>query len=210
MTEQAIRFQPSVEEVQAQVAKKLRGLANCDKIAVEISTDGFGIRRVDTVTGPYGTAEFSFRLICPDPKKKNSWFWVQETQVTQQQWQAITGYNPSSFTGNDQRPVEQVSFDDIREKFLPFFEMTEEEKATVPQSAKGGRELWMYGYTLPTETQWEQAAQFEDENIPLELRCWHYENSGSTTHPVATLAPNKAGLYDMLGNVWEWTQTRTQ
>ena len=63
---------------------------------------------------------------------------------------------------------------------------------------------------LPTETEWEKAAKGPegvDQPSPLGDYAWYSGNSGSTTHPVGGKKPNGYGLYDMLGNVWEWTSS---
>jgi formylglycine-generating enzyme required for sulfatase activity len=118
-----------------------------------------------------------------------SGFWMFETPCTQALWEAVMGKNPSRFPGPE-RPVEQVSWEDV-EDFLTRI------AAMIPGLRLG----------LPTEEQWEYAcragsaaARYGD----LDQIAWYFENSGGETHPVALKQPNGWGLYDMLGNVWEW------
>jgi len=125
-------------------------------------------------------------------------FWLGKTPVTQGQYQAVMGNNPSSFTtvGAD-APVEQVSWNDA----MAFCQkLTEQERAAgaLPEG---------YAFTLPTEAQWEYACRAgttEARYGNLDDIAWYHDNSGHTTHPVGQKQPNAWGLYDMLGNVWEW------
>jgi len=110
-------------------------------------------------------------------------------QITQQQWQAVMGKNPSKFRG-DNLPVETVSWLDV-EKFINKL------------NAKSNK----YVYALPTEAQWEYACRAgitEDYLGNLDDIAWYRENSASTTHPVGEKLPNSWGIYDCQGNVWEW------
>jgi formylglycine-generating enzyme required for sulfatase activity len=123
-------------------------------------------------------------------------FWLGKTEVTQGQWEALMGSNPSNFTGAD-RPVEQVSWSDAM-KFCR--KLTERERAA-------GRLPKGYTYTLPTEAQWEYACRAGttgDYAGNLDDMGWYRSNSGSTTHPAGQKQPNAWGLYDMHGNVWEY------
>lgn len=127
-------------------------------------------------------------------------FLLGRTEVTQGQWRAVMGNSPSKFTGSDDLPVEQVSWNDAM-AFCAKLTAIEHSSGALPAG-------WLY--TLPTEEQWEYAcragmpASYSGELDPL---AWYAENSGMKTQPVATKAPNAWGLYDMLGNVWEWTRT---
>lgn len=120
-------------------------------------------------------------------------FWMGKYQVTQAQWKAVMGDNPSHFKG-DKLPVEKVSWDEVQEFCKKLSELT-------------GKE-----YRLPTEDEWEYACRagstgqycFGDDKKMLGEYAWYDENSEGTTHPVGQKKPNAWGLYDMHGNVLEW------
>jgi formylglycine-generating enzyme required for sulfatase activity len=122
-------------------------------------------------------------------------FWLGETPVTQSLWQAVMGSNPSRFQGGD-RPVEKVSWDDCQQ-FLS------RANGMLP-----GLEV-----RLPTEAEWEYACRAgttgatwlgANSASALHRIAWYPENSGGQTQPVKRKESNPWGLYDMLGNVWEW------
>ena len=126
-------------------------------------------------------------------------FYMGLTEVTQTQYQCVTGKNPSEFRG-PKLPVERVSWDEA----MAF---------CTALSKKTGRTV-----RLPTEAQWEYACRagtktrfsFGNENKDMASYGWSGDNSGKTTHPVGRKKPNPAGLYDMHGNVWEWCSDRYQ
>ena len=127
---------------------------------------------------------------------------IGQTEVTQELWQAVMGNNPSGFTGDPQRPVEQVSWDDCQEFIARLNAIT-------------GK-----NFRLPTEAEWEYAARGANKSSGylyagsdnVDDVAWYYTNSyvvGNDspdfgTHAVATKHSNEMRIYDMSGNVMEW------
>lgn len=122
-------------------------------------------------------------------------FYMQETEVTQGQWYDIMGNNPARFKVNDKNmPIERVSFDDVLQFIV---------RLNIKESTKK--------YSLPTEEEWEYAARAGISSK------WYSSNQAYLTTaavyatnnplPVKSKQPNDWGLYDMLGNVWEWTKS---
>ena len=129
----------------------------------------------------------------PVHEVKLSTFSISKYEVTQAEWMAVMGENPSHFKGND-FPVENVSWVDCQEFIQKLNQITGQ------------------NYRLPTEAEWEYAARggVFARNMPShgnQLRsamAWSTKNSGNATHRVGTRMPNELGLFDMLGNVAEW------
>ena len=132
-------------------------------------------------------------------------FLMARTEVTQQQYVAVTGLaNPAYFKG-DQRPVETVSW---TESVAFCQKLSELEALESAYDASSNVVLSKPGYRLPTEAEWEYAARARttaDRYGALDDIAWHSGNSGSQTHDVGGKRRNAWGLYDMLGNAWEWT-----
>jgi formylglycine-generating enzyme required for sulfatase activity len=122
-------------------------------------------------------------------------YYMGKFEVTQEQYQQVTGTNPSAFKGRD-LPVEEVSWHDAQE---------------FCKKASGRTGLTV---RLPTEAEWEHACRAGaktafytgDTEADLDRAAWYYENSNGTTHPAGRKVMNAWGLYDMHGNVWEWVQ----
>ena len=118
-------------------------------------------------------------------------FEMGKYEVTQVEWEALMGSNPSRFKSAD-RPVENVSWDDVQ-RFI----------RKLNAKSDG------FIYRLPTEAEWEYACRAGttgDYAGSLDDMGWYERNSNGQTHPVGQKRPNAWGLYDMHGNVWEWVQ----
>jgi formylglycine-generating enzyme required for sulfatase activity len=137
-------------------------------------------------------------------------FWMGKYPVTQRQWEAVAKNNPSShkWSGLD-IPVESVSWHDVQAWLV---------KVNQTVGRRAGISL-----RLPSESEWEYACRAGTRSAlnngkdltTIDGRCphlnqvgWFYQNSCGETHPVGKLAPNRWGLYDMHGNVWEWCHDR--
>ena len=119
-------------------------------------------------------------------------FWLGRYEVTQAEWQAVMGTNPSRYSTCGLCPVETVSWYDVQD----FIERL---------NGQAGKVL----YRLPTEAEWEYAARAGttgDRYGNVDAVAWHAGNSGERTHPVGEKMPNAWRLYDVLGNVWEWVE----
>ncbi len=147
-----------------------------------------------------GSNEYSDEM--PVRRVNLSSFLLGKTEVTQSQWRAVMGSNPSYFSQcGDDCPVEQVSWNDAQDFALRL-------------SQKTGKQ-----YRLPSEAEWEYSARagsnakwsFGDSESQLGDYAWYRDNSKAwlgqaQTQRVAQKRPNAFGLFDMHGNVWEWTQ----
>jgi len=141
------------------------------------------------VMGQTGLAE-------PERSVRVASFFMATHEVTQAQWYAVMGYNPSEYK-DPRRPVDKVTWLEIQ-GFI-----------------QGLNELEGSGsYRLPTEAEWEYAARagteggyfFDDTDSALGEYAWFGANDRLGTRPVGSLKPNPWGLYDIYGNVWEWVQ----
>ena len=122
-------------------------------------------------------------------------YYIGETEVTQELWQAVMGSNPS-YSKGFQKPVEKVSWNDCQEFIKKLNRLT-------------GK-----NFRLPTEAEWEYAARGGNNSQGYKYSgsntignvAWYDDNSNSQTHNVKTKSPNELGIYDMSGNVYEWCQ----
>ena len=120
-------------------------------------------------------------------------YYIGQTEVTQELWQAVMGSNPSDFKGA-KNPVNNVSWNDCQEFIIKLNRLT------------GGR------FRLPTEAEWEYAARGGNKSRGyifsgsdyLGSVAWYEDNSGDEVHPIGSKSANELGLYDMSGNVFEW------
>lgn len=116
--------------------------------------------------------------------------YASKHEITQQQYQSVMGINPSNFSGGD-RPVENVSYKEA-EKFVKTLTGRERAKGTI----RGGAY-----FALPSGAQWSELVGDAD----LDLAATSHNESLQSTKPVGASEPNQYGLYDVLGNVGEWT-----
>ncbi len=147
-----------------------------------------GLTYVWVPAGSYwtGCPEGDTNCVGDERKKANitipDGFWISETEVTQAAFKKVMNAEPSYYQGS-RLPVERVSW----------------------TAAKAYCDV--IGMRLPTESEWEYAAYGGAEQpaqSSVEAVAWYGPNSSDQTHPVREKQPNEFGLYDMLGNVWEW------
>ena len=149
-------------------------------------------------------------------------FYLGRTEVTQEQWKMVMGQHPSLFQQSNAKLIAEVYLS------KPFVDWTdikmtaEEAKARAESAAKAVQfnpaEVISWddcqnfcartGMILPTEAQWEYACRAGVDKATygeLDQIGWNFDNANLTTHSVAQKSPNALGFYDMIGNVWEWT-----
>lgn len=129
---------------------------------------------------------FPFEMV-----RVSSGLWVARCEVTQGQYEAITGENPSAFRDPD-RPVDSVSWDDA-EAFCATLTARERACGHLPAG---------YVYELPTDAEWDRFAG----GTPIGPAVTSLAGPRTSTEKVSSGPPNSVGLYDVVGNVWEWTR----
>ena len=200
---------PKVERPSARL------LAFAQRAAVELERVGNGAATdvfswLDKFAGtpmPVTVAGVTFNLCWIPSKGTQRAFWMGETSVTQKLWTAIMGCNPSQFKGDELRPVEMVSWDDCQD-FLKRLNALDEVRKTDLVFRLPWKEEWEHACRAGSEGKYCRLAdETEITETSLDRVAWFKANSDGTTHPVAQKLSNAWGLYDMHGNVGEWTQT---
>ena len=157
------------------------------------TVDGINMQMVWVPEGSFKMGGKTYDREKPEHEVQLEGFWLAKYPVTQEQYEAIMGKNPSEFKGEN-NPVECVTWNDAVEFCRTL-------------SEKGGKR-----FCLPGEAQWEYACRAESTGEycfgnsveELEDYAWYDANAGDGTHPVGEKRGNAWGLYDMHGNVWEW------
>ena len=176
-----------------QVSPKVIRTTTESKTITALSGD-FQLEMVDIQGGIFRMGSDERKEEQPIHEVTLSAFQIGKYPVTQAQYEAVMGDNPSRFSGNPQNPVENVSW------------------LNAQAFCERLSELTGKNYRLPTEAEWEHACRagtqtrfsFGDDESQLGDYAWFYGNSDGTTHPVGEKRPNPWRIYDMHGNVWEW------
>ncbi|MFN7254446.1 MAG: formylglycine-generating enzyme family protein, partial [Microcystis sp.] len=183
-------------QVSPRVIRSANELIQQKQISQDITSlpPDFHLEMVDIPAGKFNMGSNEYEDEKPIHQVIVPAFQIGKYPVTQAQYQAVMGNNPSRFSGNPQNPVESVTWFNAQAFCEKLSQLT-------------GK-----NYRLPTETEWEYACRagtetlfsFGDDRDKLGDYAWFDGNSNNTTHPVGEKRPNPWGIYDMHGNVWEW------
>ena len=165
-------------------------------VLIETLPGGIKLEMVAIPAGSFMMGSNEYDSQKPIHKVTLKEFYLGQYPVTQEQYQAVMGNNPSRFKDNPKNPVENVSWNDAQE----FCQKLKKLKLTDKD------------FRLPTEAEWEYACRagtqthfyFGNKENQLGEYAWFDKNSDSITHPVGQKKPNNWELYDMIGNVWQW------
>jgi hypothetical protein len=157
------------------------------------------IELVNIKQGTYNRLKDNQKITMKNP------FSISKKIITQFIYSSIMGYNPSFFKGTD-LPMENVTFIDAITFCNKLSVMEGYQEVYTINSDKISCNQNVAGYRLPFEIEWEYALGYSREDIQenLDSLAWYNNNSGNITHEVGKKNENNFGIYDLLGNVWEW------
>jgi formylglycine-generating enzyme required for sulfatase activity len=126
-------------------------------------------------------------------------FYFGKSSVTQDQYEAVTGTNPTDHEEIGDAPIDSVNWEQAN-AYCRELTKLDREAGVLPDD---------WEYRLPTEAEWEyacRAGSAEPRHGPPRDVAWHHDNADEKPHAVGQKTPNAWGFHDMLGNVWEWCQ----
>ena len=193
-TEEVLQINPKFSFAKVNVDKLLQVSPKIIRQTETVILPNFNPEMVDIPAGKFNMGSNEYEDEKPIHEVIVPAFQIGKYPVTQAQYQAVMGYNPSKFSGNPQNPVETITWFNARDFCKRLSKLT-------------GK-----NYRLPTEAEWEYACRagtetrfsFGDDENQLGDYAWFIDNSDNVTHPVGQKLPNLWGIYDMHGNVWEW------
>jgi formylglycine-generating enzyme required for sulfatase activity len=193
-TEEVLQINPKFSFAKVNVDKLLQVSPKIIRQTETVILPNFNPEMVDIPAGKFNMGSNEYEDEKPIHQVIVPAFQIGKYPVTQAQYQAVMGNNPSRFSGNPQNPVESVTWFNAQAFCEKLSQLT-------------GK-----NYRLPTEAEWEYACRagtktrfsFGDEENKLGDYAWFRTNSNNETHPVGEKLPNPWGICDMHGNVWEW------
>ena len=180
-------------------------------VTITLTTNTGGTTDVKMVIIPGGTFKMGqVSIAVPVHSITLSAFEMGVNEITQGQYIAVIGSNPSAFSGDDNLPVEHLTWFDA----IKFCNALSTKGGLQPcyNVSSGVCNFTKNGFRLPTEAEWEYACRagsttiynLGDSESDLARAGWYSPNCSNKTHQVGGKIPNAWGLYDMHGNVWEW------